>query len=625
LVQSAVASSIPEGTDAAAIADLVSAAVEGATSGIATSGDVATAIAAALAGQDNLTGAQVAAIVDASLESLRAAVAAQGDAIATLELGSLPELGVSEGGFSKILLPELERPTNIPKNLSRAPIQELTYLYAQQAPDGVPPPYTLGSNDEAIYRWIFMTPFLLAAPDKDFALRQGYATGYSLSDDGLTYIFHINPDAVFQDGTSVTAQRVKEAFEFAAWPANQVAWGAGLRHTRFIEGINAVEAGDTLTASGLTAIDDLNLEIKLVSKLATWPMRATIWTLGLFKAEQAINDPEGFRLNPVGVGPYRASYDDASEKQTFTATENWWGTTPVIKVIHRPTVPDLQVNYLMYENGELDVMFADSTRQPALWDPANPFNGDLKARGGKDSPSLWFAQFEIDHPPFDDPNVRKAFVHAVDMENIVPSLLGEQVLYSAGLVVAGNPCWQPNTGYVYDPELARQALADSKYGGPEGLPSITIELARPAIIRIFEVAQEQWKDNLGVEINLVRLEPGQQRRGVVEFKRRSAAHRIPDPSILLAGLGGTGINNPQLDAMIASALLMSLDDPNYCETWQEIETHILDGSYILPLQGGDFASWAVQPWVKGYVATFGDGFGTLPWWVIGTRDRSLYE
>jgi len=629
LVQSAVQSAIPdipEGVDAAEIAALVTAAVESATSDMSTSGDVSSAIATALAGQDNLTADQVAAIIDSSLQSLRAAVDSQGTAIAALELERyLPELETSEGGFAKVLLPELERPTNIPRNPTLAPKQELTYLYSGQSQEGITPPWLQGSNDEAIYRWVFMTPFLIASPDNEFGLRQGYATGYSRSDDGLTYLFHINPDAIFQDGKPITAQSVKAAWEWTALVDNQSPWRSILRHTEFVVGMTAIEEGDAVTASGLTAIDDLTLEIKLTQNVPTWPLRATIWTFGHFSVEQARNDPEGFRLNPIGVGPYRGSFDDATVAHTYTATANWWGAAPFIKVIHRPTVPDLQTGYIMYENGELDILFGDSARQPAFWDADNPYHGDLKTRGGKDSPSLWYARFVTDHPPFDDINVRKAFAHGGDMKSIIPAILGPKAAWGAGLITSGNRCWQPDTGYTYDPELAKQALADSTYGGPEGLPSITIELARPSIIRIFEVLQEQWKDNLGVEINLVRLEPGQQRRAVTEFKRSSAAHRIPDPSILLSSMMRPTGPDPKLDAMIEPAMGMAMDAPGYCETWWEIESHILDQYYHLPLQGGDFASWAVQPWVHGYVATWGDGFGTMPWWVIGTRDRSLYE
>jgi len=181
-----------------------------------------------------------------------------------------------------------------------------------------------------------MPPFQMASIEKNFALRQGFATGYSISDNGFTYLLHINPDAIFQDGTPITAQSIKEAWGYAAWPENQVDWGAILLHTRAIEGMSAIESGNALTTSGLRAIDDFTLEITMVKFMPTWPLHMAVWMLGAFKADQAINDPEGFRLNPIGAGPYRATYFDDTAKQEYTATSNWWGAAPVIKKIHRP-------------------------------------------------------------------------------------------------------------------------------------------------------------------------------------------------------------------------------------------------------------------------------------------------
>ena len=630
LVQQAVTDSVPEGVSADEIAKLVEAAVGASTAGVPTRDELTKSIEAAVKGAaaGQLTAADVQKIVDASVGAVVEEATTKAITEAQKALAQLPELRAGERpGFSRVVLPELERPTNIPKNITLAPKQELTYVYAVPERPGVVPPMQAANNDlYDIYMWVFMPAFVLGSVENDFGLRQGWATGYSVSDDGLTYLLHINPDAIFQDGTPITAKAAKDTWEWGMSAENQPVWRSIGRHMGFIEGMKAVEAGEAKTASGLEVVDDVTLAMKLVDPLPTFPLRLSIWLTGMFKAEQAVNDPEGFRLNPIGVGPYRASYDDATAVRTYTATENWWGAAPGIKVVRLPTVPDLQVNYIMYEAGEADAMFADSGRQPALWDPEHKFHGDLKPRGGAESPSLWFMEFKTDHPPFDDINVRKAFAHAVDMENIVPAVLGAMVKAGAGIIVEGNACWQPGTGYDYDPAKARQFLKDSRYGGPEGVPSITVEVGRPAIIRVLEVLQEQWKDNLGIEINLVRLEPGQQRQPVTEFARRSGGQRIPNPSHLLVNLADAPVlQQGGINAMIKPALSMPLDDPNYCEVWNEIERFIIDAYTFLPLQGGDFASWAVQPWVFGYETTFGDAFLTLPWWVIGTRDRSLYE
>ena len=540
----------------------------------------------------------------------------------------------AEAGFSKVTLPTLEPPPagSIKSGITLADPQELQYLY-QSGPKGeVTPPFREGGGDRAHYWWIFMPPFHFASIANNYELRQGFATGYSVSDDGTEYLLHINPAAIFQDGTSITAQAVKDAWEFAAYPDNQVGWGAILLHTRAIQGMRALEYGEATEASGLNVVDDLTLSIKLEEFTPTWPLQMAVWMLGIYDTDQARNDPETFRTNPIGAGPYQASYDDATDTQHYDRAANYWGDSPFMDRVVRPTVRDLQTGYLLYENGEIDVLYADSARQPAIWQPDNPFHGDLVLQGGK---GLWYTTFVTDHPPFDDLNVRKAFAHAADMWNIVPAILGPKAQYGAGIVTEGNACSQyPTLGYEYNPELAREALAASKYGSAENVPVPTLEISRPSIISIFEVVQDQWKENLGIEINLVKLEPGQQRRDVVEFRRQSLGTRIPDPSRILTDLGHSGsltvkssgkFSNPQLDALIEAAQLMDLDDPNYCSAWQEIERVILEENYYyLPLHAGDDRTWVVQPWVQGYVGSLGQYFNTLPWWQIGVRDRSLY-
>ena len=626
IVEKAVQAAVPKGTSPEEISRLVEAAVAGATADVPTKGELEASIAKSVkdAAAAQLTAADVEKIVDASVSAVveevaEAAAMAAGKAV-ELSIVKLPE-GVREerAGFQRVNVPEVERPTNIKADLTLEPVQELSYVYNSAAQGGILPPYKQGANDASLYFWVFQTAFLLGRADQTFPLRQGWATGYSVSDDGRTYLLHINPDAIYQDGTPITAASVKLAWEFAAWPENQPGWRSSMQHAGFVEGMEAVEAGDAREASGITAIDDHTVEFKLTAFLPTFPLRLAAWPMGLFKAEHAINDPEGFRLNPIGVGPYRGSYDDATGKQTYTATKNWWGAPPFIKVIHRPAVQDLQTSYIMYENEELDILYADPPRQPAIWDPANPFHGDLKDNGGS---WLWHVEFQTDHPPFDDINVRKAFAIGADMDSVVPAILGPLARPARGLNTFGNACWK-DTGHNYDPEAARAALKASRYGGPEGVPPITIELSRPNIIRVFEVLQEQWKDNLGIQINLVALEPGQQRQDVVGMRRTGAGGQLPDPSGVLVNLGEK-LDDPAIDASIASALELPLDDPGYCGRWQKLEAELRDTYYFLPLFTSDTKAWAVHPWVQGYVTGFLDAFLTLPYWQIGTRDRSLY-
>ena len=346
----------------------------------------------------------------------------------------------------------------------------------------------------------------------------------------------------------------------------------------------------------------------------------------MYKVDQAKNDPEGHRVSPIGVGPYRGSYNDNTAESTFTAQSNWWGEQPFIQVIRKPGLPETQTGYIMYENSEIDILFADSARQPGIWLPDNPFHNDLVDRGGRDGPSVWRGRFLNDHPPFDDINVRKAFSHGADMKTIVPALFGPKVEWAAGVVTQGNKCYQEGTGYEFDVEMARTFLAESQYGGPENLPSIKVEVSRPTMVLLFQALQQQWEENLGVQIEVVRLEPGQGRSDVTEFRRTAASHRHDAPDIILDRvISQIAVPQPELAAMAAAALDVGIADPAFCSTWQEVERAFLDGYWELPLNAGDNKGWAVQPWVMGYESSFGDGWPTVIWWKIGQRDRALYN
>src|SRR5690606_15034123 len=87
------------------------------------------------------------------------------------------------------------------------------------------------------------------------------------------------------------------------------------------------------------------------------------------------------------------------------------------------------------------------------------------------SPSMDFFALNLNREYLQDPNLRKAMIHAIDRQGIVAS-----VLQGEGEVV-NSPIFGPEwmgvpeglNEYPYDPELAAQLLADSSYDGSQTL------------------------------------------------------------------------------------------------------------------------------------------------------------
>ena len=110
--------------------------------------------------------------------------------------------------------------------------------------------------------------------------------------------------------------------------------------------------------------------------------------------------------------------------------------------------------------------------------------------------------FDVNRPPFDDPRVRRAFVLATDREMLADvALRGYVFPATGGFVPPGIPGHSPGIGSPYDPEGARQLLAEAGYPDGRGFPVVGALLPRAAItLAGCEYQQAQWQENLGVEI-----------------------------------------------------------------------------------------------------------------------------
>jgi len=461
-------------------------------------------------------------------------------------------------------------------------------------------------------------------------LRQGVALSYEVSDDGMTYIINLDPNAIFTDGSPVTAQDVKDTFEYGAWPENQVSWGAVLLHTRDIKGITDVESGETLTASGLTVIDDHTLQIELANYVAVFPLKLTIWMLGIINAKEAKKVTlEEWTAAPIGVGPFATTYDADNDRGELVKTSNWWREPARLEKVKVQTIRDNQTMAIIYENGETDVMNAASIITPQYFEPGHPFRAHMKRRHAA---GIWYAAFVGDHPPFDELEIRAALAHGANFDEIVPAVFGSLENWARGIVIPGVPChnaeWWSH-GYEYDIAKAQAFVAASSYGSGANVPPILIELGRPQFVRTFEIAQESYKDHLDIDIQVIRLEPGQQRTDVVEFRRQSIGSSILDPGDIINALGrddsptvvsAARFSDPENLQNIIAANNMTLQDPGRCAAYQKAELGILENYRYMPiLEVGPF-TWMARPWVLNYQTTMEIYHRTLPYLAIAKRD-----
>ena len=177
-------------------------------------------------------------------------------------------------------------------------------------------PYT---DIKCLYPNMLFSTLVEAQPDSTFTC--DLATDYTVSDDGLTYTFKLNPAATFSDGTAVTADDV--VFSLNTAIAYEKSWVK--QFMKNIAGVADVLAGTATELSGVKAIDANTVEI--TESIADNGLLYGLALSAILPAHAfegvAYNDVptyESFWSKPFGSGQY--VIDQVSFPNFFTMVRN---------------------------------------------------------------------------------------------------------------------------------------------------------------------------------------------------------------------------------------------------------------------------------------------------------------
>lgn len=168
----------------------------------------------------------------------------------------------------------------------------------------------------------------------DLRFENDLATDYSLSSDGLTWIFTLREDAFFTDGERVTAADVAFTLETAKSAQASI-------DLTYMESAVARD-GRTVT---VTLSQPTSIFLNTVASIGIVPEHA-------YGAD--------YGRNPIGSGPYRFVEWRPQEQILFTANEDYYGDAPAIR--------DVAVVFMSEDAalaavlaGEVDVAYSSAT------------------------------------------------------------------------------------------------------------------------------------------------------------------------------------------------------------------------------------------------------------------------
>ncbi len=342
----------------------------------------------------------------------------------------------------------------------------------------------------------------------------GVATGYEISDDGLTYTFTLRDNAKWSNGDPVVAGDFVYGLRRAADPANASPY-AWYLEVMGVENASEVIAGDMpLDALGVSAPDDKTVVYTINAPRPYFPQMLTYATT--FPANQVAveaagddyTDPDNF----VSNGAYILSEYVPGEKLTRVRNDMYWDNdNTILEEVTALIINDSNQALTRFLAGEIDFV----TDVPAGQFPRlnEEYPGQALSMPSSCSYYYQFNQTDSGNPALQDPNVREALSLAVDRSVIVDNILagGQTEAYTfthwavAGWTAPDLPII--NMTQEERNEAAKSLLAEAGYG-PDGDPlEVEILYNSSESHRSVAVAISQmWKQTLGVEATLANQE-----------------------------------------------------------------------------------------------------------------------
>ena len=318
-------------------------------------------------------------------------------------------------------------------------------------PQSFNPFVTTDGYSEAVMDYVYAT---LTRRDDDGRRTPYLAESWEISEDGSEYTFHIREDAVWHDGTPVTARDFEMSLLLHGSPDV-----ASIRYGWItnIKGMEAYNAGEADSIEGLQIIDEKTIKfVQEESRYSFYGYNYIVLPAHIL-GDVSPADLEGhpyFQAPTVGCGPYKFVGYEPDQYVDLEAFDDFFLGAPKIKrMILRVGTQDVLLAQL--QKDELDVVLvppAEVERVKNLYDISLATRIEAGAQ---------LIHVNLQKPYLQDKPVRQAIAYALPREDMA------QALYLGGGTVQNSPNnigWAipPDLNlYDYDPEKAKELLAEA--------------------------------------------------------------------------------------------------------------------------------------------------------------------
>ena len=441
--------------------------------------------------------------------------------------------------------------------------------------------------------------------DADLNVIPSIAQSWTASPDGLRWTFALRRGVTFHHGREVTAEDFVYSFTRILAPDTQ---SPNTWLLERVQGAKAFLAGKADRVAGLQALDDYTLQITLAEPYAPFLTMLGIAQAKVVPREEVMRSGKRFGRQPIGTGPFRFVRWQDGEKIVLHTNENYFEGRPFLDALHYHIFPsyNIQESLDAFKQGLLeDTTVVAQERQQLIKDPRYRFVR-------KPILATLFLIINTREAPLDNVKVRQAINYAIDRRFLSETIRQGRLVRARGILPQGMPGYNPElTAYAYDPQRARELLAEAGYPGGQGLPPLELWSGSiaPAALR----EQEAIKHNLhqvGITVELRTAKSWQHYKTELLGKQPRALYRyawfadFPAPANFFAVLFHTqsamniaNYSNPEVDRLLElaqreSAYLTRL------QVYRRIEELIMQDAPVVNLLYATFEH-LFRPYVRG--------------------------
>ncbi|MEP1469433.1 MAG: peptide ABC transporter substrate-binding protein [Halieaceae bacterium] len=503
-------------------------------------------------------------------------------------------------------------------------------------PQGLDPHVVTGVPENHLVRALFeglavKNPYTLEP-------EPGVAERWEFSDDRRVITFHLREDALWSNGDQMTAQDYVWSWQRALSPAmgNLYAYmlypvlNAEAYATGKIEDFNDV---------GVKALDDRTLQVtlneptpfflQLMDHYSTFALhRPTIEKFG--KATDRFTRWTRVE-NIVSNGAFNLSEWKLNRRISMTKSDTYWDRDKVRLngVVFYPT-ENIVSEERMFRVGQLHYT------QTIPLDKI-PVYQAMENTPYVQAPYLgtYFFLINTNRPPVDDVRVRKALSMAIDRQKLNDTVLQKSNVPAYTITPPGTLGYQPPKLFDFDPQQARQLLADAGFPAGEGWPGLELIYNTSESHRKIAVAlQQMWKDELNIQITISNQEWKVYLDSVTQMEfdiaRRGWIGDYVDPNNFLdlyltgGGNNNTGYSDPRYDEMITRLAPQAKTREERFAIFYEAERMLMEEMPILPIYTYT-SKHLIHHSVKGLPSNLMDSLNLKYVWLDPESDQSLAE